>query len=339
MKKVATFLFIFLCVGVLVGAVLLAAFFWDAFFITPSPKAQEMIITVDSGATVKEISYDLKELGLIPSRWEFELYVKMIHAETSFQAGEFSFEPGTSYAKIVSLMTKASPDELTITIPEGFTNQQIAELLNQRISPEVGTKWLADLSKQDFSKDFSFLSSKPVEVDLEGYLFPDTYRIFSSSFTKDLIYKFLTNFDKKLLPEWRVEIERQGKTVHEVLTVASIIEKEVITEEDRAIVSDIFWRRLKIGMPLQADSTVNYVTGGSSPAISFIDREIDSPYNTYKNVGLPPGPICNPGLLAIKAAIFPQANDYWYFLTDSESNVHYARTNDEQNVNKALYLK
>jgi len=127
--------------------------------------------------------------------------------------------------------------------------------------------------------------------------------------------------------------------MHEMLTMASIIEREVRGDVDRKMISDLFWRRLDIGMALQADSTVNYVTGGKNPSISFVDRDIDSPYNTYKYRGLPPGPISNPSLSSIEAAIYPEQNNYFFFLTDPAGKVYYGRTLGEQGANRALYLR
>jgi UPF0755 protein len=195
------------------------------------------------------------------------------------------------------------------------------------------------VQEKDFSPLFSFLVSKPSTVSLEGYLFPDTYRFFDGVSTEEILVKILTNFERKFSPNMKVTLQESGHTLHELVTMASIIEREVQTNEDRVLVSDIFWRRLKVGMPLQADSTVNYITEKNTPFLSYEDRELDSLWNTYKYTGLPPGPIANPGLKALQAALFPQANSYWYFLTDKEGNVYYARTNEEQNENKARYLK
>jgi len=145
--------------------------------------------------------------------------------------------------------------------------------------------------------------------------------------------------ENKMSADFLAEINRQKKTVHEILTLASILEKEVSTENDRKIVADIFYKRLEIGMALQADSTVNYASGKSVPRASGKDLETDSPYNTYKYKGLPPGPICNPSLSAIKAAIYPAKNDYWYFLTTPDGKVIYSKTHDEHVKAKAKYYR
>ena len=198
----------------------------------------------------------------------------------------------------------------------------------------------------DFSENFSFLKDKPAHYSLEGFLFPDTYRVFADASAEDVIFKMLSNFDRQLTTEMRAEIARQGKTIYEVLIMASLIEKEAPIDysdpenRDARIVSDIFWGRLKIGQALQSDATLSYLLDDNNPAHSAKDLEIDSPYNSYKYPGLPPTPICNPGIKAIEAAIYPIATNYNYFLTSLDGdNIYYARTYEEHLQNKYKYLK
>jgi len=155
---------------------------------------------------------------------------------------------------------------------------------------------------------------------------------------EDLIKKTLNNFDKKLKASTRDEISKQGKTIFEVLTLASIIEREVPNKVDKKMIADIFLKRLKVGIGLQSDATINYVTGKGLAQPSYADLEIDSPYNTYKYRGLPPGPISNPGIDSIEAVVYPTSNDYYYFLTTHEGEVIYSIDYDEHLTNKAKYL-
>ena len=341
MKTLARFLVITCGVLFLVGTILGASFIWDAFLRTPNRDAESVVVTVEPGSATDNISVNLKKLELIPSRFGFKLYVRLIKATKDFQPGEFTIKEGSNYASIVSLMTSVASDEVTITFPEGLNIEQMTERIDMAFGDGQGQVWLEGLDDTKWEETFSFIFTDFMGFPLEGYLFPDTYRVSRSGFPDDLTYKLLTNFGEKFSPELRVEIINQGKTIHEVLTLASIVEKEVITDADRAKVADLFWRRLDAGMALQADSTVHYIVGNDDKNVytSDLDRSVDSLYNTYKYPGLPPGPICNPSLSAIKAVIYPEANDAWYFLTDAEGNVHYARTNDEQNENKVLYLK
>lgn len=184
-----------------------------------------------------------------------------------------------------------------------------------------------------WSKDAPDLKSQ------EGYLFPDTY-LFNKNYPLDVLIKMMSdNFETKINDKLKAEMARQKKSMASIITVASLVEAEANTKTDRQMVADIIWRRLAADMPLQLDSTVNYITGGKKPAISLKEQEIDSPYNTYKYRGLPPGPINNPGLESIEAAIYPQKNSYWYFLTGKDGKMYYAKNLVEHNLNKMKYLR
>jgi UPF0755 protein len=342
MKSLARFFVIFFSISFLVGGTLAASFVWDAFLRAPQSGAEEVVISITDGERLDDISLSLKKNNLIPSRLGFKIYTKLIQADRSFKTGDFTLRVGQSYASLVSALTSPTPDEVTIVFPEGLNLEQMVEGVEAAFGAGYGNQWLQGLSLDRWQETYSFLPENlSVVRTLDGYLFPDTYKVSRSGFPDSLTYKLLTNFGEKFSPELRAETIRQGKTIDEIIILASILEREVTGDVDRAKVADIFWRRLKIGMALQADSTVHYVVGsdGSTAYTSDIDRSVDSPYNTYKYPGLPPGPICNPGLSSIRAAIYPEANDAWYFLTDNDGVVHYARTNDEQNQNKVLYLR
>jgi len=270
---------------------------------------------------------------------------------------------------IVRLIDKLTPPppvpaaipkpEETIRILEGWTSRDIGQYFerqgkwpNEEFFAVVGWPQLDYRRNKekpalpDWSDEFSFLADKPKYYGLEGYLFPDTYRIYASSTITDVVEKMLENFDKKLTAEMRADIKKQGQSIYDIITMASIIEKEAPLDyqtgdnRDARIISGIFWNRLKIGQGLQSDATLTYIFGDNNPQHSGKDLEVDSLYNTYKYRGLPPGPICNPGILAIEAAIYPLATDYYYFLTPLGKNeVIYAHTNEEHNRNKAQYLK
>jgi UPF0755 protein len=235
-------------------------------------------------------------------------------------------------------------EEKTIRVIEGWRNSDIAkELVAQGLTSS------SDFTKAtwyDYSSQFDFLKDKHKGIDLEGYLYPDTYRVYASSTADEIIVKMLTNFDNKLTPQMRADIKAQGKTINEIITMASIIEKEAPISyqtgklDDAKIVSGIFWNRIKSGQALQSCATLAYILGVNKPQYSEADTRIDSPYNTYQNPGLPPGPIANPGILAITAAIYPIKTNYNYFLTPSGSKeLIFSRTYDEHLRNKNKYLK
>lgn len=345
-------LFIIIAVFLITVFAIGGVFLWQSYVRYPDPKATDIQVAIEQGDGVKIISRQLKDKGLIPNRFFFECYVVLSQTQKNFQPGIFSLRPGMSYVSIVDALTSIQSQEVTVTIPEGYTLTQIGELLEEKGLVSMD-EWISFVGEprgnnagrpsffvsHEFAPTFSFLESKPTERSLEGYLFPDTYRFLKGSSAEEIVIKMLTNFQNKLTPQMQLDIQTQGRTIHDVVTLASIVEREVQTDADRPLVADLFWRRLKIGMLLQADSTVNYITGGKTPSITYADRDIDSPWNTYKYKGLPPGPISNPGLAALIAAIYPKSNTAFYFLTDSEGNVHYARTNEEQVVNKQRYLK
>lgn len=343
---------IFFAVFITVGFFFILAFLWDAYFSSPSKNALEISVTVQEGEGVSEIVSTLKTNGLVQSPLLFKGYVWLTKTQSDFQPGTFLLQPGMSYVSLLKVLTVVSSQEIGVTIPEGFTLRQIGERLQEKGlvtleewfsvvgNPAVDYRIFSTLQKpKNFSGVFPFLASKPDYISLEGYLFPDTYRFFTKSTAEEIVFKMLENFEKKFTKEMQQQIEKDGRTIFDTVRLASLIEKEVHTDPDRALVGDLFLRRLQAGIPLQADSSVNYVTGKNDPSVFNEDRETDSLWNTYRFPGLPLGPISNPGLAALQAAVFPQANGYWYFLTDSEGNVHYAKTNDEQNEHKEKYLK
>jgi UPF0755 protein len=185
---------------------------------------------------------------------------------------------------------------------------------------------------------YDFLADIPQGKTLEGYLFPDTYFFLKNAASEDIIKKMLDNFGEKLTPDLRTEIENQKKSIYDVITMASIIEGEVKSENDRQIVSGIFWKRVNDNRTLQSCATLAFILGENKKQYTFLDTRVDSPYNTYLNKGLPPGPINNPGLDSIKAAIYPETTDYNYFLTDPKTGqTIFSKTIEEHNANKAKY--
>jgi len=224
-----------------------------------------------------------------------------------------------------------------VTLLEGWTRGLMKDTLE---AAELDhTKFMSlSSSVNNFQDAYDFLEDAPGSASLEGYIFPDTYFIDASTGEEGLIKKALNNFDRKLTRELREEIDRQGKTIFEVVTLASIVEREVPSYDDKQMIADIFLKRLEAGIGLQSDATVNYVTGKGLAQPTLDDLAIDSPYNTYKYRGLPPGPISNPGIDSIKAVIYPTSNDYYYFLTTKEGEVIYSIDYEEHLDNKAKYL-
>lgn len=228
--------------------------------------------------------------------------------------------------------------EKVITIIEGWNIKQIDNYLSEQgVSID---KRVADFKVRDFKSDYDFLADAPAGASLEGYLFPDTYRVFASTTADEIIHKMLGNFATKVSPEMITEIGKQKKTLHQVVTMASVVEKEVTSKNDMKIVAGIFWDRIKNGQALESCATLAYILGENKAQYTYEDTRIDSPYNTYLNRGLPPGPIANPGLNAISGSISPTYTDYNYFLSrpDTKETV-FSKTYAEHTANKQKYLK
>jgi UPF0755 protein len=295
---------------------------------------------IKRGDGVKQIAFNLEKEGIISGKDFFEIYVWQKKAAGNLQAGEYELSPSMTIPEIVELFIrgKIKFNEVLVTIPEGFSNDDIDKRLSE--NGLIKRMEFLDFDKNpslDLSK-YEFLQDKPNEIGLQGYYFPDTYRYYNNSSAESIAEKMLDNFDKKLLPSLRKEIKKQGKSVFEIIVLASIIEKEAKFSEDMKKIAGVFQNRLNAGKPLESDATINYITGSGRARSTFEDLQIDSPYNTYRYSGLPPGPISNPGIEAIKAAIYPEKSDYFYFLTKEDGKAVFSKTYQEHLRNKNKYL-
>lgn len=329
MKKII-FLLAILCFGV---AVFLMWFIPQAWTSNPKPDAPIVNVTVAQGDGSEKIAQLLEERGVITSSWAFERYASLDPAITRAKPGTYPLKFGMSFRSIVRILAIGPErDEVSITVPEGKTLVQEAEIIaKQGVSVSQA---MAATDPAAWKQDFPWIASLPIGSTLEGYLFPNTYRVWRDQLPEGLIKKQLEEFDKRY-PEIEKEAKAQGKTVHEIVTLASIVEREVAGDADRKVVAGIFWRRLREGMPLQSDATVNYVTKAGRARPTLKDLEATSPYNTYRNKGLPPGPISNPGDAAIEAVLHPDDHGYRFFLTDENGKAYYARTFDEHKANRS----
>ena len=330
--------------GAVVVAILLAAvgaFYvgWVIYWPIDKTNLQAVEFTVEKGQGVKEISWQLEQANLIRSPWWFQTYVWLKRQGSRLQAGKYSLGQNYNVPEIVSTITggKVIINEVKTTFPEGFTNQQIKDrLIEQGVA--AASSLGGDLAV-NYQVQYKFLTDASARASLEGYLFPDTC-IFERDVKKEeIIKKFLDNFDKKLTPDLRQAISQQHRTIFDVITLASIVQQESMNEGEMPLIAGVFAKRLAIGMALQSDATVNFATGKKDRQPLYEDLKVQSPYNTYLHKGLPPGPICNPGLAAIKAAISPAATDYLYFLHPLDGATVFSKTVEEHNRNKIKYLK
>jgi UPF0755 protein len=272
-----------------------------------------------------------------------------------FLSGFFAYKYWQAAKQNRPAIQNAKLPEISITLIEGWTIKDIADYLeSQKL---IKSENFLSLTQNFAIDDYPLLAQNPRGIGLEGFLFPDTYRIFKpktdfdNKTGEELIKKTLDNFSKKITPAMLLEIKAKGTTLFDIIILASIIEKETgrnaitlaqkqMLDEERKIIAGIFYNRLNIGMALESDATINYITKHSNPSPTLEDLGVNSPYNTYKNKGLPPGPICNPSLSSIMAAIYPAKTDYFYFLHKQPSGeVVYSKTFEEHIGNKYKYLK
>lgn len=337
--------------GFLIGlSVLLVG--WIFVFMPQGGEAHETIFKVHEGMSLFAIARALEEEHLIANRWLFVAYVIAKGWHNDLKAGTYLLYSAMGISTIAQKISSGDVISQTITIVEGWNVRDIGWYLENKglfmaeeLFELVGFP-AADYSQQtefpfpkDFSSEFEFLRDKPKSVGLEGYLFPDTYQLEYGAGVEQAVKMMLANFDRKVSKDLREEIKRQGKSLYEIITMASLIEKEVHGARDRKIVSGILWKRLKAGMPLQVDATISYITGRKTTKISKEETQIDSPYNTYRYAGLPLGPIANPGLESIMAAIYPEESNFWYYLSAPDGKTIFSRTLEEHNRAKAKYLK
>jgi len=298
---------------------------------------EQQSFTIEKGQGVTEIANNLKDAELIHSAFWFKVYTAVEKKQAKFLPGEFFVGKDVSIKKLVNIFTNEEflDLETDITIIEGWDIEEIAKYLDEKkIVQQKDFLKAAD----EFYPGYDFLKARPNSKNLEGYLYPDTYRIYQTSSAEQIVHKMLNNFEEKLTDELREKIKKQNKDIFEIITMASIIEKEMFGLENRKIASGIFWKRIDEGYPLQSDATVNFITKKGTTRPSIKDTQIDNKYNTYKYYDLPPGPICNPSIESIIATIEPTKTAYYYFLTDEESNVIFSKSYAEHQQNIAKYL-
>jgi len=238
-------------------------------------------------------------------------------------------------------------EEKTITIIPGWNLRQVADyLVKENVASTTEVVYAVvgrpafnykafKKEAPDLALDLPVLRDKPDSVSYEGYLAPETYRIYKDTNLADVIKKLVAQRDTQFTGTMYADIKSSGRSLHEVLTMASILEEEVKDDADRAKVADILWRRLQKDWALQVDSSVHYAIDKTGNVFTTQkERQVDSLWNTYKFPGLPPSPICNPGLPSIMAAIYPEKNEYWYFLSGKDGKMYFAKTLEEHNRNK-----
>lgn len=300
----------------------LSIIFFSFASLPPFSFPSDKVITIASGTSLSEVSEILNDKNMIRSRGVFEFCAKVVGGDKPILAGQYLFDEPISACRIAFRIAHGiSGIPLSrVTIPEGMSNKDIAQILASKLS-DFDTKIFLEISK-----------------DKEGYLFPDTYFLSAVSTAQDVVSVMTANFNKRT-ESLKNEMADAQRSLSDIVIMASILEKEATSEEDKATVAGILWKRISIGMALQVDATFMYLLGKRSDELTTEDLKMKSPYNTYTNRGLPPGAIGNPGIVAMQAAFKPTASSYLYYLSDNDGVMHYAKTFEEHIANKVKYLK
>lgn len=345
MKKIVSILFT-------IVLVLSLWFLYSEVYNAQAQYSDSVTFTIEPGESVSSLADRLEEDQIIRHSWLFKKYLSWKKLDRQVRQGTFEVAAPITLTRVVEALSNPSANERQITIIPGWDLRDVAQYFEHEGiasstdlyavvgKPAYNYRAAKEYPLQPFD-DMRVLDSKSDYLGLEGYLAPDTYRIFKDATITDVVYKLLEERDRQFTEQMYNDIGEQGRSVHEVLIMASILEREVKSTEDRKKVADLFWRRYEANWALQADSTVHYAVGKKGDVATTVeDRDSLSPWNTYKYPGLPPGPISNPSLDSIMAAIYPEENDYWYFLTTLDTGeVKYAKTLEEHNANVQKYLR
>ncbi len=320
-----------LCVGVIVGAASL--WFRNAVYVDRGLPVQQTDVIVPRGSTFGQVVAVLRERGVLENPLAFRLLARLRHVDADVKAGEYRFPAHQTSDEILLRLVRGEQFAVWVTIPEGYTAHEIARTLAGRA--------LGDASAYDhlFLHDGGVTLGGSRTLNLEGYLFPSTYLIPTDD-QPDQVAKLLVGQFRQELPRDAPERAKAlGRTVPEVVTIASLVEREGKADEDRPVIASVIYNRLQRGMPLEVDASIEYTFPEHHDVITKRDLEVDSPYNTYRHTGLPPTPIANPGKASLDAAFAPAKSDYLYYVAKPDGHSAFAKTLQEHDANVARYLK
>lgn len=302
-----------------------------------STQSKVVSFEIKPGESVGIVGSNLKKGGLVQDSNLFTAYAKKMGVDKKIKAGIYTLNTTMSIKDILQIMVSGQRSELWITIPEGWRIDQIGNYLEKQ---DITTsKEFQDRAKVKNFADTPFLSGLSGNTSLEGYLFPDTYRVFADTTVDDIIQTMLDNFGEKVTGDMMDRANKKGFTLHQFITLTSIIEKESAHSEDIRKIASVYYNRLNQGMLFQSDATITYITRRPDASPTIEETKIESPYNTYLHEGLPPGPVGNPGLAAIEATLNPEETPYLFFLSSPVDNrAHFAETYEGHLENIAKYL-
>jgi peptidoglycan lytic transglycosylase G len=333
----------FLAVIVILGYGASRAYDWVNYQVdTPVSGASHAVsFKVSQGEGTDAIADDLHAKGLIRDPSVFRYYLRYTGQGGSIQAGDYVLNTNMSLRQIAEALQHGRAEQVAVTLPEGYPYKMMADAVQQS-GIATAADYIAAVKDPGWGAQYDFLAGRPKGADLEGFLFPNTYSLDKGATAKDLVKTQLDEFGKQFTPEMRGAIAqpsgaRPAESVFNIVILASMVEREVNQPQDRAKVCGLYYNRLKIGMPLQVDATILYAEGAWKKSVTFDDLKIASPYNTYTNPGLPPGPIANPGTDALKACVNPDDNNYLYYFSDSKGVTHFESNFDQFRQDQAKY--
>lgn len=296
------------------------------------PQTAQQII-VPQGSSFRDIAAELANTGIVGNAPAFRVYAKLLHADTTAHAGAFRFAPHQTAAQVLAQLESGGAQIAKwVTIPEGFTAKQIAQRLQDEGFGDAGA------FENAFMHD-SIMVGGVRTKNLEGYLFPSTYLVPIGASPKTVEDILVAQFRKELPRDARQKARARGLTVPQVVTLASLIEREAKADDERPLMAGVYYNRLRLGMPLEVDASIEYALPEHHDVITYRDLRLDSPYNTYRHQGLPPTPIANPGEASLLAAFNPKPSPYLYYVYKGNGHHAFARTLAQQNANIAKYLK
>lgn len=295
---------------------------WRTLVSSPSNFSANTPVEIPSGYALSKIGILLEDRSVIRSHILFTFLARNLGDPKSIPSGTYLFKDPINVFRVAERIMRGEHGikQIKVTLPEGITAKEMAKIMG-KLFPKFDAATFNSLTREK-----------------EGYLFPDTYFFYTNATSGPIADVLERNFEIQTA-QLKQEAESKQKDWNAVLSVASLLEEEARTQSDRRIVSGIIWKRLAKNMPLQIDATLGYVTGKGSLELSVADMKKDSPYNTYTRRGLPPTPISNPGLDAIRAALEPEDSPYLYYLSDKKGIMYYAKTFEEHKLNKAQYLR
>lgn len=287
-------------------------------------------VTIPQGSSFAAAADSLESAGVLRVPRLFRLYASITGRDRDIKAGTYLLEPGQSWNELIQALSDGRGIEQNITVPEGLGLRDIVPLLERSIGASAESLWAA-------ARDTATRQRLGVPTpDLEGYLFPDTYRFMYGTSAREAVRDMVRRFEEVWEPGWNARLSEMGMSRHAVITLASIVEKEARLAEERPVIAAVYHNRLRQGMPLQADPTVQYAIGEHRNRVLYRDLKVDSPYNTYKNRGLPPGPIASPGRASIEAALFPANVPYRYFVAHPDGHHEFRVTFEEHTAARRL---